>query len=482
MQQLKLRPLLGIDGDEIVTIPFFATPRVNNTASLTTQTDTFNVHDIRPDQFGAEVDMYYGCWLDINQPTDQRFPPRMVGGNPADIPDGPFNGFSPLVSIQQLVRSQHQCLIAEIAYDLDPIPANADPSISDKLAQRNLAFVNVPNPGVDTSRIAPQTFEVRRSPMTLKADNRPDELMFDWRSVPAGTTASFYLPGTTAAAILDWAGKMYTTHNITLVDPHTLRMPAAGIGYLPVPQGTGPNFAGLMSIELPDTVHKGDRYDVLVRQVTSEQFYLRGGNNKQGGGQTINVRSYSFAASSSKGGSSSFTWRRTFGTFQVSIPVSTKKALLLGEERLFAVMQWIGQSIPNVSRWYPVFQRYLQQLGGRVQGMGGDPGTILPSGYGDVLGLGGATGGGVGGLGGGKGAHEYSGKVTGLIYDHFGDFEGFLLEITCDEVLRFNSKERRVECLVREAWQQRSTVVVVSGAGDLHCPVTIIIGGAAGCC
>ena len=339
-------PLLGIEGDEIMTIPFFATPRVANTASLTTQTDTFNVHDIQPDQFGAEVDKYYGCWLDINQPADLRFPPRMVGGNPADIPDGPFNGFSPLVSIQQLVRSQHQCLIAEIAYDLDPIPANADPSISDKLAQRNLAFVNVPNPGVDTSRIAPQTFEVRRSPMTLKTDNRPDELMFDWRGVPADTTVSFYLPGTTAAAILDWAGKMYTTHNITQVDPHTLRMPAAGIGYLPVPQGTGPNFAGLMSIELPGTVHKGDRYDVLVRQVTSEQFYLRGGNKNQGGGQTINVRSYSFAASSTKGGTSSFTWRRTFGTFQVSIPVSTKKALLLGEERLFAVMQWIGQSIP----------------------------------------------------------------------------------------------------------------------------------------
>lgn len=157
-----------------------------------------------------------------------------------------------------------------------------------------------------------------------------------------------------------------------------------------------------MSIELPDRVRKGDRYDVLVRQ--------------------------------------------------------------------------------TVSRWYPVFQRYLQQLGGRVQGMGGDPGTILPSGYGDVPGLGGATGGGVGGLGGGKGAHEYSGKVTGLIYDHFGDFEGFLLEVTCDEVVRFNSKERRVECLVRVAWQQRSTVIVVSGAGDPHCPVTIIIGGAAGCC
>jgi hypothetical protein len=88
----------------------------------------------------------------------------------------------------------------------------------------------------------------------------------------------------------------------------------------------------------------------------------------------------------------------------------------------------------------------------------------------------------VGGLGGGKGAHERSGKVAGLIYDHFGDFEGFLLEVTCDEIVRFNSKERRVECLVREAWQQRSTVIVVSGAGDAHCPVTIVIGGAAGCC
>ncbi|HZC44007.1 MAG TPA: hypothetical protein VE195_07520, partial [Acidobacteriaceae bacterium] len=177
-----------------------------------------------------------------------------------------------------------------------------------------------------------------------------------------------------------------------------------------------------------------------------------------------------------------FAWRRTFGTFQVSIPVSTKKALLLGEERLFAVMQWIGQSIPTVSRWYPVFQRYLQQLGGRVTGMGGDPGTILPSGTGDVPGLGGTTGGGIGGLGGGKGAQEHSGKIAGLIYDHFGDFEGFLLELNCDEVVRFNSRERRIECLVREAWQQRSTVIVVSGAGDLHCPVTIVIGGATGCC
>ena len=43
-------PLLGIQGDEIVTIPFFATPRVGATASLTQQpADTPNVQSIKAD-------------------------------------------------------------------------------------------------------------------------------------------------------------------------------------------------------------------------------------------------------------------------------------------------------------------------------------------------------------------------------------------------------------------------------------------------
>jgi hypothetical protein len=493
-------PLLGIEGDEIVTVPFFASPRVPTSAKLNTQLDPTNVRDIHPDQFGAEVVAFYGCWLDINQPADLRFPPRMVGGNPANIPDGPFTGFGTTVSIQQLVRSQHQCLIAEIAFDPDPIPANTDPSLSDKLAQRNLAFVNVPNPGVDLSRIAPQTFEVRRSPLLLKVDDRPDELMIDWRGLPKDTTATFYMPGTTAAAMLDWASRLYTTHNITQVDPHTLRMTAAGIAFLPVPQGSGANFAGLMSVELPDTVHKGDRYDVVVRQVTSEQFFRRGQGltNGQTVNQNVTVLQSTFVNRDTQDGKNYFTWRRTFGVFKLTIPVSTKNLLLHSEKRMYAVMQWIGQSIPLTSRWYPVFERYLQQLGGRVQGMGGDPGTIGPSGDGTVPGDGGHGGGGHdggggadGGLGGftggdlglglGKGAHEAVGKVTGLVYDHFGDFEGFLLEVGCDRTRRFSSRERRVECLIREAWRERSTVVVITAAHDAQCPVNIVVGGRKSC-
>ncbi len=447
-------PLLGIQGDEIVTIPFFASPRVSITAPLTQQLDTPNVQSIKADQFGGETDAYFGCWLDINQPNDLRFPPRMVGGNPADIPDGPFNTFNPLVSIQQLVRSQHQCLLAEIAFDPDPIPANADPSTSDKLAQRNLTFVPVPNPGVDPSRIVPQTLEIRPSPQILKKDGRPDELMILWGATPAGSRASFYFPGTTAAEILNWAGKLYTVHNIKRVDAHTVQVPTGGITFLPVPQGTAVNFAGLLSLSFPPTVHKGDKYDVTVRQITSEEFdpiiiEARTGGTPQ------------------KRPDGSFTWRRTMGTFQLTIPVGTKASLRETEERLFAILQYIQQSIPAESRWFQVFIRYLQQIAGRVKGLGGDPTQIPPSGTGQIP---------------GKGIRphreEFAGKIAGLIYDHFGDFLGFLLETADCDVRRFESREVRMERVVREAWEIRATVYVIVELHRPHCPLEVIVGGA----
>jgi hypothetical protein len=79
------------------------------------------------------------------------------------------------------------------------------------------------------------------------------------------------------------------------------------------------------------------------------------------------------------------------------------------------------------------------------------------------------------------GAHEAVGKVTGLVYDHFGDFEGFLLEVGCDRTRRFRSRERRVECLIREAWRERSTVVVIAAAHDAQSPANIVVGGRTGC-
>ena len=465
--------VLGIDGDEIVTIPFFASPRVATNARLDTQPDPANVHDIAPDSLGGEVDVFFGCWLDINQPGDLRFPPRLVGGNMANVPYGPYNGFAPLVSIQQLVRSRHQCLLAEISFDPDPIRIGADPSTSDKLAQRNLAFVNVPNPGVEPSRIAPQTFEIKPSAFVLKSDARPDELMIRWGRTPPGSRANFYLPGTTAAAVIDWERKLYATRLITEVDAHTIAVPASGVTYLPIPQGGGANFAGLMSLELPGTVHKGDRYDIVVRQITSMEFG-RGG---------VNNRAAMTRAMATTGQGKRITWRRTSGLFQLTIPVGTKAGLRGPEERLYAILLWIKQAIPPESRWYPVFQRYVAEIGGRVKGMGGDPATIRPDGTGHVSRPDDGDY-----RDGGEDPHgqrhgHVTGKVSGLVYDHFGDFAGFLVETGCGAPRRFASRKCRVESLVRRAWGDRATITVVADRRDPDCPVEIVVGGTpGGCC
>jgi len=69
-------------------------------------------------------------------------------------------------------------------------------------------------------------------------------------------------------------------------------------------------------------------------------------------------------------------WRTVLGEFNLTIPVSTKHQLLPGEEHLLSIMKWIAKDIPPGNRWYPVFQRYLEQ----VTLMGGDPRKVVPPG------------------------------------------------------------------------------------------------------
>src|SRR5262249_33026495 len=114
-----------------------------------------------------------------------------------------------------------------------------------------------------------QIFEVRPTPYNLRADLHPDELMIDWGKVPQGAVAQIYLPAVMADEILSMAADLYTTHRLTKVDDSTLACPTGGVTYMPIPRRAGPNFAGLLTISLPQGIHKGDVYDVTVRQVTS---------------------------------------------------------------------------------------------------------------------------------------------------------------------------------------------------------------------
>jgi hypothetical protein len=48
-----------------------------------------------------------------------------------------------------------------------------------------------------------------------------------------------------------------------------------------------------------------------------------------------------------------------------------------------------------------------------------------------------------------------TGKVTAIVYDRFGDFEAFLLELPHGGERRSRSRETRVEAVIREAWTDR---------------------------
>lgn len=138
-------PLLGIQGGflgfgaEYVTVPCFATERVNLTspANMNTQTDPPNAVMITT-AAGTRVDTYFGCWLDVNQTTPFLIP------EPSPLQsqwDGPWTGTESLNGV--VAAAPHQCLIAEIRFDDTPIPNGATTATSDKLAQRNIAWLGV---------------------------------------------------------------------------------------------------------------------------------------------------------------------------------------------------------------------------------------------------------------------------------------------------------------------------------------------------
>jgi hypothetical protein len=448
--------LAGIKNGEYVTIPFFASPRINTTAqSMNKQTDDPNVQNIPAGAGGAEVEAFYGCWLDINQPFKNVIP---ITVDPF-FPDGPFGflGFSTPLPIQQaILRNPHQCLVAEISFDPVAIPFGKDPGNWDKLAQRNLAWSDL------GSGRALDTFEVRATQVPPSPAEPADELMIDWGNVPKGTVASIYMPQVSADQVLDMASRMYTTRRLLRADDHTLRCKAEGITYVPVPYGANIDYPGLLSLDPPQHVRPGQNFQVVVRQVTNAISSLKPPPRTLEGGEKGKKRKQEKAAASVRQPS---RWRKVLGAFQLNMPVhADHKTLLENEERTFAVMQWIAQAIPQQNRWSPVFERYLKELGGRVQAFGGDPGKILPS----------PTGGGVKHGDGGEEGETFTGKISGLIFDHFGDFAGFTL-VTQHGPHKFHSREPEMEELAERVWRERLRITVHADKKEKHRVLSVVV-------
>ncbi len=267
-----------------------------------------------------------------------------------------------LKSVQNLIRGKHQCLVAEIRFG-DPIPLGATPAANENLSQRNLAIVESDNPGPEDAHTIAHTFELRT---TLRKSEREfvntdghlqrfnlrpiesafDELMIVWGGVPEDAEATLYLPALRADDIIAAASLRYGPPRIEKVDERTIRCRIGDITYVPLPAIGPTQVAGLLTIVLPQTVKTGQNFRVILHQHSRAQ------------GRIAGLRS--------------------------GVPVQEAKELLPSEARLLAVFKSIAASIRPNSIWFPVFQRYLATIDGRVRGLGGNPDLIGPSPTGNV--------------------------------------------------------------------------------------------------
>lgn len=350
-------PLLGRQGSAITSIPFFAEPRVDATAaSMTTQLDPLNRRTLAP--MGANESVgFFGCWLDFNQ-TTPRFPL-----NPTPGDDGPFPA-SGLLSIQQLVRGRHQCLVAEVFFEADPIPAGATPGSSDNLSQRNLAIEESANPGNALTRTVQHSFELKPSRGALGGWERPvaqqaltlvdegrsrspsDELLIRWRNLPRDAEVTLYFPDVDLDAVLRAAAARGGPPRYERVDQYTVRCLVGDISFLPIPGGRTVNIPGLLTVALPAGITKGEVFSISLQQYSG-------------------------------------VTRQILGSFQLTIPVRTESLIAPAAARALSLMGYIAESIPPTDQWFPIFVRHLDFLRARVAALGGDPAQIEPSPNGD---------------------------------------------------------------------------------------------------
>jgi hypothetical protein len=435
-------------GQAIQTTPFFATDKTgSNDYNPAVPNNNIRTVEIPTVAGQDSVWAYYGCFLDVYD-----------SANNCTYP------------------GTHHCLVAQIAYDNAPIlyspSVESNPGNNSQLAQRNLQITSADNPGPAAAHRVPQAFDTRPSAQVLDSSgkilNYPDEMMIDWGNTPPGSTAHIYWPQVAASDVLSLASMLYTTHQLTATDSNTVScLVVKGVTYIPIPSASkaGTNFAGLFTVDLPKGIRKGQEFNILVRRLATRQV------------ENIVIQKAPDAASRATvpAPTAATSWRYVTGAFLVKIPVETAATLLGPEENTLAIMKARLQAMSPQYRWYPVVERYIEYLSGMVNALGGNAGSVAPSLNGTpVKGKGGRRP-----THGHEGdhyhEHGYRGKISGLIFDRWGDFEGFKLDAG-DCVHTFFSRELGVKKLCERAWQERLLATVLTEWDECnHRLVKIII-------
>jgi hypothetical protein len=427
-------------GTNETTIPFFAT------GTLTAQTD-YGAGGVNNQTVaistGDSVWAYFGCFLNVYDPNN------IVNHKP----------------VGAWLQGTHHCLVAQIAYDAAPIEnsngVTMSPENSDKLAQRNLQVTPSDNPGPLSGHRVPQTFDLRpsRTPSPIPGANSagPDELMINWGATPLGAIASIYWPQLNAAGVIALADTLYAIHSLTASDPHTIQTPVTnGVSYIPIPPGSGENIAGLFTVDLPDAIVSGQEFDIVIRRV-AHRTQEREAQKAPTRGKPRRTRA---SAARTK-----LSWRYVVGTFQVKIPVATGEILLGREENTLAILKWRLLQTPASDRWHPVLKRYIGYVESRVDAFGGKGAAVpaSPTGYRPPP------------RRPRRAERCIVGKVIGVRYNRFGDFEGFAVLSEDGYTFRFDAAEHEIESLVRQSWLARYLIEVRTHEHQPRVPVSIVL-------
>jgi hypothetical protein len=137
----------------------------------------------------------------------------------------------------------------------------------------------------------------------------------------------------------------------------------------------------------------------------------------------------------------------------MTVLVTTGEPLVEKVVRNLAVLRFIQQAIPATDSWSPVFVRYIEQFSDKLIGLGIDPGLIGPS----------QDDPGVPGRLHKPKAEAFTGKVSEVLFDCFGDFAGFVLT-SCETSRHFKTTEKGIGELVLRACKDRLTLTV-----RMHC-------------
>jgi hypothetical protein len=431
-------PLVGADH---ITLPFFALGNLPGNSDYVA--GGTNIRDIQIPTVPAGEDTvwaYYGCFLNLYDST------YFIDGK----------------NVQGWLNGTHHCIVAQIANDNVPLFIGENPESSGKLAQRNLQVTRSDNPGPASTHRIPQTFDIRPSAAIMLAGSNfvyPDELMIDWGTIPAGSVASIYWPQVNASDVIALATQLYSTHTLSSADANTIQCKiTGGVTYVPIPTGSNVNFAGLFTVDLPMTINSGQEFNVVVRRISTRQIPV---NNLKTPQPTANVALLAVAGNLKPGiilkerspqtvmPIPPNSWRYVVGTFQVKIPVTTKEVMLFPEENALAIMKWRLQQMATSDRWYPVLLRYITYIAARVDGLGGNSSEVIPSVQGVPVKTNAFNS-----------EHcQHTGKVCQVIFDCFGDFEGFVLSDCSDKHL-FKCKEKGIAEIVLRACKERLTLSV----------------------